>query len=379
MSKELGLGANAQVLIDSEALAHNVSLLRERAGRAQLMAVVKANAYGHGLIGSAKISRQAGASWLGVAQLSEALALRQSGDKGPLLAWLAVPSDRFDLCVQEDVDLGLSAQWSLTAAADAARATGSVAKVHLKIDTGLGRAGATRADWEALVAHALGFVAEGTMKIVGIWSHFAIADAPGDETIASQLVVFQEAIAAAKQMGVGDVLCHIANSAATLSLPDAHFDLVRPGIAIYGISPGPQVGVSADFDLRPVMSVRSELSLVKHVSADTGVSYGHEYRTRSAGNLAVVPMGYSDGVPRNATNCGPIWCAGQRRVIAGRVCMDQFVVDLGDAEAQAGDEVILFGSGAEGEPTANDWAEATQTIPYEIVTRISPRTTRIFF
>lgn len=366
------------MMIDSQALTHNVEVLCQRAGNAELMAVVKANAYGHGLIGCAEITRRAGATWLGVAQLGEAIELRRAGDTGPLLAWLAVPNDRFDLGVQEDVDLGLSAPWSIAAAASAARSTGSVAKVQLKIDTGLGRAGATRADWESLVAYALGFVAEGTMQITGIWSHFAIADAPGDPTIGAQLEIFEDAVLLARRLGVGEVACHIANSAATLSLPQAHFDIVRPGIAIYGISPGPAVGRPEDFGLTPVMSVRSEFSLVKHVSVNTGLSYGHEYRTTDATNVAVVPVGYADGVPRNATNCGPLWCAGQRRHIAGRVCMDQFMVDIGGSEAKAGDEVILFGSGARGEPTANDWAQATQTIPYEIVTRISPRTPRQF-
>jgi alanine racemase len=378
MDVNASASATVEVVIDSRALAHNVEVLAQRAANAELMAVVKANAYGHGLVGCAEIARRSGATWLGVAQLSEAISLRQAGDTGPLLAWLAVPSDRFDLCVLEDVDLGLSAPWSLAAAAEAARKTGTIAKVHLKIDTGLGRAGATPADWESLVAHALGFVAEGTMQIVGIWSHFAIADSPGDPTIANQLVVFEDAVSRAKKLGVGDVRCHIANSAATLSLPGAHFDIVRPGIAIYGISPGPAVGNPADFDLEPVMTVRSELSLVKHVPANTGISYGHEYRTADAVNVAVVPVGYADGVPRRATNCGPVWCAGARRTIAGRVCMDQFVVDIGHTDALAGDEVILFGSGKRGEPTANDWAEATHTIPYEIVTQISPRTARKF-
>lgn len=369
---------NHRVLIDSAALANNVSTLIEHSRGAELMAVVKANAYGHGLLECARIARSAGAPWLGVAQFNEALALRSDGDSGRLFAWLAVPSDPFDQVVAAGVDLGLSAEWALVKAAEASRLTNSVANVHLKIDTGLGRAGATRADWESLVALALGFQAEGTITISGIWSHFALADAPGDMTISNQLEAFEDAIAVAKRMGVGEVLCHIANSAATLSLPGARFDLVRPGIALYGISPGPLVGTAQQFGLKPVMSVRSELSLVKQVPPMTGLSYGHEYRTTSEANVAVVPMGYADGIPRNATNRGPIWCAGTRTTVAGRVCMDQFMVDLGANEATAGDEVVIFGSGENGEPTANEWAEATETIPYEIVTRISPRTPREF-
>jgi alanine racemase len=250
--------------------------------------------------------------------------------------------------------------------------------VHLKIDTGLGRAGATPQEWESLVAMALGFEAEGTMKITGIWSHFALADAPGDKTIAKQLEVFAAANEAAKAMGVRDVIKHIANSAATLSLPGAHFDLVRPGIAVYGISPGEKVGLARDFDLVPAMKVSTSVSMVKRVKAGTGLSYGHEYKTEQDANVVVVPMGYADGLPRNATNCGPLWCAGGRRTISGRVCMDQFVVDIGDATAQAGDEVVLFGNGSAGEPTADDWANATGTIAYEIVTQIAPRAGREF-
>ena len=367
-----------RVQIDSQAIMHNVDVLVQAAGNAEVMAVVKANAYGHGLLGVSRLARAAGASWLGVAQLDEALQLRAAGDAGPLLAWLAVPEDDFVSCVQQEVDLGLSASWSLSKAAEAARLTGTPARVHLKIDTGLGRAGATRAEWESLVAMALGFEAEGTMKITGIWSHFALADAPGDKAIHKQLEVFLEAYEAAKSMGVRNAIRHIANSAATLSLPNAHFDLVRPGIAIYGISPGPQVGLAKDFDLVPAMRVSTSLSMVKQVPAGTGLSYGHEYRTKREANVAIVPMGYADGVPRNATNCGPVWCAGARRTVSGRVCMDQFVVDIGDSSAQAGDEAVLFGSGATGEPTAEDWASATGTIAYEIVTRISPRSGREF-
>ena len=367
-----------RVQIDSQAIMHNVDVLVQSAGNAEVMAVVKANAYGHGLVGVSKLARAAGASWLGVAQLDEALQLRAAGDAGPLLAWLAVPEDDFVSCVTQDVDLGLSASWALSKAAEAARLVGTPAKVHLKIDTGLGRAGATRADWESLVAMALGFEAEGTMKIVGIWSHFALADAPGDKTIEKQLEVFSQACEVAKSMGVRNAIRHIANSAATLSLPKAHFDLVRPGIAIYGISPGAQVGRAEDFGLVPAMRVSTSLSMVKRVSAGTGLSYGHEYKTKRDANVAIVPMGYADGVPRNATNRGPVWCAGARRTVSGRVCMDQFVVDIGDAPAQAGDEAVLFGSGAAGEPTAEDWASATGTIAYEIVTRISPRSGREF-
>lgn len=258
----------------------------------------------------------------------------------------------------------------------AATQAGRPARVHLNVDTGLHREGSTAADWPDLIEAAQKAVADGTVIIIGIWSHFALADDPGHPTVRAQLTHYREALEVAERAGVRPHVRHLANSAATLATPDAHFDLVRPGVAVYGLSPGPLVGRPAELGLVPAMTVTAEIALAKRVPAGSGVSYGHRYHTASEATLALVPLGYADGVPRHATNLAEVFVAGRRRKIAGTVCMDQFVVDVGDDAVAAGDRVVLFGPGTEGEPTAQDWAEAIGTINYEIVTRIGPRVPR---
>jgi alanine racemase len=250
--------------------------------------------------------------------------------------------------------------------------------VHLKVDTGLGRAGATRRDWPALVAAAARAHARGAVDVVGIWSHLAYADAPRHPTVRRQLLAFRAALEVAAEVGLRPPLRHLANSAATLAIPEAHFDLVRPGIAVYGLSPGPEVGSESALGLRPAMTLTASVALAKRVGADQGVSYGHRYVTERETTLALVPLGYGDGIPRNATNLGEVWLGGRRRRIAGTVCMDQFVVDVGDDPVSAGNEVVIFGPGDAGEPTAGDWAGALGTINYEIVTRIGARVPRSY-
>jgi alanine racemase len=209
----------------------------------------------------------------------------------------------------------------------------------------------------------------------GIWSHFVYADSPGHPTTAAQVERFAEALRVAERLGVVPDVRHLANSAATVTLPSAHFDLVRPGIAVYGLSPVPDQG---GFGLIPAMTLRSHLANVKRVGAGEGVSYGHQYLTERETTVALIPLGYADGIPRAATNVGPIAINGRRYTISGRVCMDQFVVDVGDAEVGAGDEVVLFGPGNHGEPNAQDWADVLDTIHYEIVTRIGSRVPRTY-
>jgi alanine racemase len=271
--------------------------------------------------------------------------------------------------------------WALAEAVDAARAHGRTARVHLKVDTGLGRGGAVPGtDWPDLVDAALAAQAGGAVQVVGVWSHLAFADAPGHPTVRRQAVVFEEAVALAEARGARLEVRHLANSAATLTDPSARYDLVRPGLAVYGLSPVPETAGPASFGLRPAMTLTARLALVKHVGAGQGVSYAHAYTTTRPTWLGLVPIGYSDGVPRHASSTGPVLAAGRRLTIAGRVCMDQFVLDLGDgdaaAAARAGDEVVLFGPGDRGEPTAQDWADAAGTISYEIVTRIAGRVPR---
>ncbi len=369
--------ARAEAVIDLAAIRTSVTRLVEVAPTAAVMAVVKADGYGHGLLPSARAALEGGATWLGTAVLEEALALRAAGISVPILSWLAVPGEPLVDGVRADVDLSASAVWMLEELAAAAREAGRPARVHLKVDTGLSRAGATPDDWPELVRTGLRLQAEGTLELVGAWSHFARADAPADPTVLGQVEVFRDALAVAADLGFVPEIRHLANSAATLANPAAHFDLVRPGISVYGLSPGPDVGTAEALGLVPAMTLRASLALVKQVPAGSGVSYGHRYVTERATTLGLVPIGYADGVPRAATNVAEVFAGGRRLHIAGTVCMDQFVLDLGAApDAAAGDDVVLFGPGDRGEPTAQDWAEAVGTINYEIVTRIGLRVPR---
>jgi alanine racemase len=362
--------STSEAVIDLDAIRDNVAGMCANT-TAEVMAVVKADGYGHGLLPAARAAIAGGATWLGVAQLDEALALRAAGILVPTLAWLWAPDEAAAVgrALAADIDVSVSAPWALDIVR--ARANGRVARIHLKVDTGLSRNGAYGADWLALVAAAARAEASGEVRVIGIWSHFAYADEPGHPTIAKQIAVFTAAVTAAADNGVVPQYRHLANSAATLTLPEAHFDLVRPGVAVYGLNPVPSVPAPG---LRAAMTLRSHVALAKRVGAGEGVSYGHQYTTAEPTALALVPMGYADGIPRNATNVGPVSVAGQAGVISGRVCMDQFVVDLGPGSTVvAGDEVVLFG--ADG-PSAQDWADATDTIHYEIVTRIGARVPR---
>jgi alanine racemase len=271
------------------------------------------------------------------------------------------------------VDLSVSSEWQLDAVVAAVRDTGRPARIHLKVDTGLSRNGSYVTDWPDLVAGAGKAEAAGEVTVVGVWSHFAYADEPGHPTIGRQIDAFRDALDVAARAGVHPQLRHLANSAATLTLPEAHFDLVRPGIAVYGLSP-----VAERFGLTPAMTLRAQAAGVKRVRAGEGVSYGHEYTTSRETTLVLVPLGYADGVPRHAGNSGPVWINGARFTVSGRVCMDQIVVDVGDLDVAPGDPVVLFGPGDRGEPTAQDWADAVGTIHYEIVTRIGPRVERVY-
>ena len=362
----------AEAVVDLAAIRANVTTLKAGTSAA-VMAVVKADGYGHGLVESSRAALAGGATWLGTATIDEALVLRRAGVDVPALSWLWTPGETETVraAIEADIDLSVSSTWQLAIVATAARETGRTARVHLKIDTGLSRNGAYVDDWPELVRAA---GAERAVEVIGIWSHFAYADEPGHPTIAKQLDAFRAALDVAESLGVRPQVRHIANSAATLTLPEAHFDLVRPGIAIYGLTPVPAQG---EFGLVPAMTLRSGLASVKRVRAGEGVSYGHVYTTDRDTTLALVPMGYADGIPRHATNVGPVSINGHRFTVSGRVCMDQFVVDVGDLDVTENDDAILFGAGPD-VPRAIDWAEAIGTIHYEIVTRIGPRVPRTY-
>jgi alanine racemase len=365
----------ARATISPAAIRDNVALLRERAGGAAVMAMVKADGYGHGAAAAARAALAGGATWLGVAILPEALALRAAGFDVPILVALGTPGEPYHEGVARDVDLTAGTVGLVEEIAAAATRAGRPARVHLKADTGMSRGGAAPDDWPAVVDAALAAEATGRLKVVGLFSHFACADEPGHPSIQRQLQVFGEAVELAEKAGLRPEVRHMANSAATLTVPAARLDLVRPGIAVYGHSPIPSAGT---FGLRPAMTLTARVALTKRVAAGSGVSYGHTYHTSAETTLALVPAGYGDGVPRHGSNVLEVLAAGRRRRIAGRVCMDQFVIDMGDDEVSAGDEVILFGPGDHGEPTAQDWAEAIGTISYEIVTRIGPRVPRAY-
>ncbi|MEV0177818.1 alanine racemase [Streptomyces sp. NPDC050625] len=372
----------ARAEIDLAALRANVRTLRALAPGAALMAVVKSDAYGHGAVRCARAAVEAGATWVGTATPGEALALRAEAGLPPqvrVMCWLWTPGGPWREAIEADLDVSLSGMWALREVTEAARAAGAPARVQLKADTGLGRNGCQPgADWTELVGAALGAEREGLVRITGLWSHFACADEPGHPSIAAQLTLFREMLAYAEEQGVRPEVRHIANSPATLTLPETHFDLVRTGIALYGVSPSPEIGTPADFGLRPVMTLSASLALVKHVPGGHGVSYGHHYITPGETTLGLVPVGYADGIPRHASGTGPVLVGGKWRTVAGRVAMDQFVVDLGGDEPEVGSEAVLFGPGDRGEPTAEDWAQASGTIAYEIVTRIGTRVPRVY-
>ncbi|WP_432252904.1 alanine racemase [Streptomyces sp. HNM1019] len=368
----------ARAVVDLAALRANVRALRAAAPTAELMTVVKSDAYGHGMVPCARAARAAGADWLGAATPEEVFALRAAGDTGRLMCWLWTPGGPWRQAIEADIDVSASGLWALREAVAAARACGRTARLHLKADTGLGRNGCQPADWPALVDEARAAEAQGAIRVTGLWSHFACADEPGHPSIAAQLSVFREMVAHAERAGLRPEVRHMANSPATLTVPESHFDLVRTGISTYGISPSPELGAAADFGLRPVMTLSAALASVKRVPGGHGVSYGHRYVTPGETTLALVPVGYGDGIPRHASGTGPVLVAGKWRTIAGTVAMDQFVVDLGGDTAAPGDEAVLFGPGDRGEPTVEDWARAVGSIAYEIVTRISARIPRVY-
>lgn len=371
---------HAEVLVDLGAVRHNVRRLRELVGEGgtppQLMVVVKADGYGHGMVPVARAARAAGAEWLGVATGAEALALRESGDTGRLLCWLAAPGADFGSLVEADVDVGAYSVAQLEEIARAARETGRTACVQLKVDTGLSRGGATRSEWLAVFTAAHSAEEEGTIRVTGVWSHFACSDQPGHPANAAQQQAFQEALALADDSGLEPEVVHLCNSAGALLHPAARYDLVRLGIAVYGLSPAPDVVSSEELGLIPAMTVRGSVVLTKELAPGAGVSYGHTYVTEEAMRVALVPMGYGDGIPRHASNQAEVLVHDTRGKVLGRVCMDQFMVAA--PGAHAGDEVVLFGPGSQGEPTATDWARWCGTIDYEIVTRMGGRQTRVW-
>jgi alanine racemase len=291
-----------------------------------------------------------------------------------VLCLSGVPSAAHQDAVRAGIDLTADSVPLLTEIAAAAAQAGRPARVHLKADTGMSRGGATAASWPGLVAAALSAQAAGHVLIAGIWSHLACADIPGHPSIAGQLAAFRQVVAMAEAAGARPEVRHLANTAATLTLPETWFDLVRPGGAVYGLATLPG---GAPPWLRPALTVRTRLVLAKQVPGGTPVSYGHRYTTQGPSTLGLIPLGYAEGIPRTASGVVEVLARGRRWRIAGTVCMDLSVLDFAGEPAEAGDEVVLFGPGDSGEPTAQEWADALGTISYEVVTNFTgllPRT-----
>ena len=362
----------AEAIVDVSAIKFNVEFLKKTSGT-KLLAVVKADAYGHGLVPVAQAALSAGADYLGVALLEEAVALREAGITAPILAWLVQPGSDFSQAIALDIDIAAASLKALSEIAATSRQMQKKARVHLEVDTGMTRGGFL-VEWDQLSSEHVKDV-----EIVGIFSHFARADEPEEKQNEEQLLRFNEMVATLTSFGFTRVIKHLSNSAATLKNSAAAFDMVRTGIAMYGLSPDVKtLGSSSSLGLRPAMQLRAALYLVKDVPAGTPVGYGGTESTKLDTRLGVVTMGYADGIPRIARSAG-VWHNGKRAPIIGRVSMDQFVVDLGpDSKAQSGDWVTIFGNGSHGEYTADDWGAASQSINYEIVTRIGSRVPRIY-
>ena len=357
-------------VVDLGAIAHNVRILRERAGSAQVMAVVKADGYGHGAVEAARAALAAGAAELGVATVGEALELRRAGITAPVLAWLHPPGTEFAEALAADVQVAVSSVGQLDAVLVGARETGVPATVSVKIDTGLNRNGVAAADYPEVIAAMGRAVTEGAVRARGLMSHLSHGDEPDHPNNDRQAGLLREALATARRGGVPFEIAHLANSPATLGRPDLAFDLVRPGVAVYGLDPLEGRG---GFGLIPAMTLKAPVLSVKSVHVGDGVSYGHDWNAPGDGSVALIPLGYADGVFRVLSGRIDVAINGRRYRNVGRICMDQFVVDLGPGgvDVRAGDTAVLFGPGIAGEPTAQDWADLLGTIHYEVVT--SPR------
>lgn len=367
--------ATASAVVDWAAYRANLSTLRAHVAPAELMAVVKADGYGHGLVDAARQARAAGVPWLGAAVAGEARTLRAAGDTGRLLCWLYGPDEQFDDLVGSDVDLSASSIDELDRIAAAATRRQRIARVHLKIDTGLSRNGAAASTWPALVRAATDAVRDSTVDLVGVWTHLAASEDPDHPSVDAQLAAFDDAYDLVGTTTGSRPIRHVANSAAAMLLPRARHELVRVGVATFGVDPAPGVAARAGVALDPVMTVRARLVNVKQIRAGAGVSYGHTWIAPTATTVGLVPLGYADGLPRIAGNRATMRIAGRDVPIVGRICMDQCVVDLGPgATDRVGDEVVVFGRDGQ---DANAFAESCETIGYEIVTRIGGRVARV--
>jgi alanine racemase len=369
--------AAAEAVVDLDAVAHNVRLLREHAGSAQVMAVVKADGYGHGATQVGRAALAAGAAELGVATIEEALALRRDGITSPVLAWLHRPGTDFGPALAADVEVAVSSVRQLGEVLDAVERTGRTATITVKVDTGLNRNGVSAVEYPDVLTALRRAQADGAIRLRGIMSHLVHGDDPDNPFNDLQAQRLTEMAAHARDQGVHYEIVHLSNSPAAMTRPDLAFDMVRPGIAVYGQTPIPERG---DMGLRPAMTLKCPVALVRSVKAGDGVSYGHTWIAERNTTLALLPIGYADGVFRTLSGRIDVLINGRLRRNVGRICMDQFVVDLGPGEIDVaeGDDAILFGPGTQGEPTAQDWADLLGTINYEVVTSPRGRVSRTY-
>ena len=370
--------SRASAEINLSAITQNFKSIKSRT-TADVLAVVKADAYGHGLIPVSKALEEAGADWFGTALLEEAINLRKSGILKPIISWLTPLGEDFKSAIDLDIDLGIPSIDLLDEVIKAASLTGKAARIHLEIDTGMSRGGVL-SEWDQLIKSVLAGVNLKQLKVIGIWSHFARADEPDELMNQEQLSLFEEKVNQAKAAGIDAQFIHIANSAALFTNKSAHKNIIRSGIALFGLSPDVKtIGDSSSLGLKPAMKLKAKLNLVKEVKAGSSVGYGGTAVIKSDTKLGVVALGYADGIPRSTNNLAGVFVDKKRAPIIGRVSMDQFVVDLGiTSTAKTGDEVIVFGDGSSGEYTVDEWAKAANTINYEIITRIGPRVPRIY-
>ena len=359
--------------VDLAALRENVAELCAIAAPARVLAVVKADGYGHGAVATGRAAVEAGAAMLGVALVEEGVELREAGIDAPILVLSEPVADAATTVVAARLTPAVYTAAGVEALAKAVVERDSIPlPVHLKVDTGMHRVGAAP---EAAAALAELVDAHRELKLQGLWTHLAVADEPGNPYTGEQLQQFDEVRERLAGRGHRPEIVHAANTAGTLAFPNARYDLVRPGIGVYGIPPVPEL--SSVVRLRAVLAVKARVSFVKRVPAGAAISYGLRYRVERPVNIATVPIGYGDGVPRNLSEAGgEVLVRGRRRPIAGTVTMDQLMVDLGDDDIEVGEEVVLIGRQGEEEITAAEWAARLQTIPYEIVCNIGPRVPR---
>jgi alanine racemase len=367
----------AEAVVDLAAIGHNVRLLREHAGSSQVMAVVKADGYGHGATQVARAALAAGAAEVGVATIEEALALRRAGITAPVLSWLHPPGTDFATALQADVEIALSSARQLRELLDAVKRTGHTATVTVKVDTGLNRNGVGAAEYPSMLTALRRAQADDAIRLRGIMSHLVYGDEPDHPVNDMQARRLDEMRTQARNQGVHYEVAHLSNSPSVMTRPDLSYDMVRPGIAVYGLSPIPERG---DMGLRPAMTLKCPVALVRSVRSGDGVSYGHTWIADRDTTLALMPIGYADGVFRTLSGRMNVLINGRLRPNVGRICMDQFVVDLGPdaSDVTEGDEALLFGPGTDGEPTAQDWADQLGTIHYEVVTSPRGRVIRTF-